>query len=76
VNLAALDLNLLVILDALLAEATVGAGGEWMLVLRYSDIDSAKKAGKSDTGEISKTFMTMIDTSTMSASFHEIVSEG
>lgn len=57
-------------------EATVGEGGEWMLVLRYRDVDSAKKAGKSDTSDISQKFMTMIDMKTMSASFYEIASEG
>ena len=57
-------------------EATVGEGGEWMLVLRYRDVDSAKKAGKSDTSDISQKFMTMIDMKTMSASFYEVASEG
>ena len=57
-------------------EATVGDGGEWMLVLRYRDVESAKKAGKSDTSEISQKFMTMIDMKSMSASFYEIASEG
>lgn len=57
-------------------EATVGEGGEWMLVLRYRDIDAAKKAGKSDTSDISQKFMTMIDMTTMSASFYEVASEG
>ncbi len=57
-------------------EATVGEGGEWMLVLRYRDIESARKAGRSDTGDVSKKFMSMIDMTTMSSSFYEIVSEG
>lgn len=57
-------------------EATVGEGGEWTLVLRYRDVDAAKRAGKSDTSDISRRFLTMIDMKTMSASFHEIVSEG
>jgi hypothetical protein len=57
-------------------EATVGEGGEWVLVLRYRDVESARKAGKSDTSEVSQKFMTMIDMKTMSASFYEIASDG
>ncbi len=56
-------------------EATT-ADGEWLLVLRYTDLESAHKAGRSDTGEISKQFMSFIDMSTMSASFYDLVSEG
>lgn len=56
-------------------EATVSEDGEWVLVLRYTDLESAHKAGKSDTSDISRTFMTMINMSTMSASFYTIVSE-
>ena len=56
-------------------EATIGADGEWMLVLRYSDADHAKQAGRSDTSEISQGFMKMIDMSSMSANFFEIVSQ-
>ncbi len=56
-------------------EATRAADGEWVLVLRYADLESAQKAGKSDTSDISQSFMKMIDMKTMSASFSEIVSE-
>jgi hypothetical protein len=56
-------------------EATRAADGEWVLVLRYADLESAQKAGKSDTSDISQTFMKMIDMKTMSSSFSEIVSE-
>ncbi|MFO0644101.1 MAG: hypothetical protein U0183_33045 [Polyangiaceae bacterium] len=56
-------------------EATRAADGEWLLVLRYSDLDSAHKAGKSDTSDLSQSFMKMIDMKTMSASFSEILSE-
>ncbi|MEP7120957.1 MAG: hypothetical protein ABJE95_08615 [Byssovorax sp.] len=56
-------------------EATRSAEGEWILVLRYTDVDAAKKAGRSDTSDISQTFMKMIDMTTMSATFSEIVSE-
>ena len=57
-------------------EGTVGADGEWVLVLRYRDVESARKAGRSDTSDLSKAFMAMIDMTTLSASFYEIVSEG
>ena len=56
-------------------EATRTADGEWVLVLRYLDLDSAHRAGKSDTSDISQSFMKMIDMKTMSASFSEVVSE-
>ncbi len=56
-------------------EATVGPDGEWMLVLRYADIEQAKKAGRSDTGETAQSFMKMIDMNSMSATFTEIVSQ-
>ena len=42
-------------------------------MLRYSDADHAKQAGRSDTSEISQGFMKMIDMSSMSANFFEIV---
>ncbi|MDZ4762907.1 MAG: hypothetical protein SGI73_00050 [Chloroflexota bacterium] len=56
-------------------EATLSTDGEWVLVLRYTDMDSAHKAGRSDTSEIAQQFMKSINMSTMSASFHEIMSE-
>lgn len=56
-------------------EATVGQDGEWLLVLRYTDMESAHKAGRSDTSDLSQKFMSFIDMSTMSASFYDIVSE-
>lgn len=56
-------------------EASVGPDGEWVLVLRYADIEQAKKAGRSDTSETALSFMKMIDMSSMSASFTEIVSQ-
>lgn len=56
-------------------EATVSDDGEWLLVLRYTDMESAHKAGRSDTGDISRQFMQMINMNSMSASFHTIVSE-
>jgi len=56
-------------------EATRSAEGEWILVLRYADVEAAKKAGRSDTSEVAQAFMKMIDRTTMSAVFSEIVSE-
>jgi hypothetical protein len=56
-------------------EATVAPDGTWLLVLRYADVESAHKAGRSDTSDISQKFMGLIDMTTMSASFYEIVSE-
>jgi hypothetical protein len=56
-------------------EATVSEDGEWLLVLRYTDLETAHKAGRSDTSDISQAFMAMIDMSTLSASFSTIVSE-
>lgn len=57
-------------------EATCSADGEWLLVLRYTDMESAHNAGKSDTSDISQKFMSFIDMSSMSASFYDLVSEG
>ena len=56
-------------------EASVSPDGEWVLVLRYADVEHAKKAGQSDTSETAQSFMKMIDMSSMSASFTKIVSE-
>jgi len=56
-------------------EATRGADGEWMLVLRYASDEAARRAGRSDTTEVSLAFMKLIDMTTMSAAFFEVVSE-
>jgi hypothetical protein len=56
-------------------EATRAADGEWILVLRYADLESAKKAGRSDTSDVSKKFMAMIDMKTLAAGFSEVVSQ-
>lgn len=56
-------------------EATVAPDGTWLLVLRYVDSDSAHAAGKADTSDIARQFMSHIDMSTMSAAFYDIVSE-
>ena len=57
-------------------EASRGADGEWLLVLRYTDIEAARNAGRSDTSDVSQKFMSFINMGTMSASFYDIVSEG
>ncbi len=57
-------------------EATHSEDGEWLLVLRYADMESAHKAGRSDTSDISQKFMSYINMNTMSAAFYDLVSEG
>lgn len=56
-------------------EATVGDNGEWLLVLRYKDAESAHGAMRADTSDLSQKFISLINPSTMSASFYEVVSE-
>lgn len=56
-------------------EATVGTDGEYLLVLRYQDMESAHKAGRSDTSDVAKQFMSFINMATLSASFNTIISE-
>jgi len=56
-------------------EATHSSEGDWVLVLRYTDMETAHAAGRSDTSDVSQKFMSFIDMSTMSASFYDIVSE-
>lgn len=56
-------------------EAAVTDDGEWVLVLRYATMELAV-APPADHGlEVANLFMQMIDMSTMSASFHTVVSE-
>ncbi len=56
-------------------EATRAADGEWLLVLRYTDVEAATKAGRNDHSEVSQALMSSIDMGTLSAGFYEIVSE-
>lgn len=56
-------------------EAAVDAEGNWTLVLRYSDMDSATRPPADHGMEVAGAFMKMIDMSTMSVSFQTIVSE-
>lgn len=56
-------------------EATRNEDGNWVLVLRYSDMDQAVGGPARDTSPIALEFMSKIDMSSMSASFHPIESE-
>jgi len=56
-------------------EATRSADGDWVLVLRYADEETAHRAGRADTSDVARAFMQMINMSTMSASFFDLVSE-
>ena len=56
-------------------EATRTDDGEWILVLRYRDAESAARAMVSDTSEISGRLMSLIDMTSLSVSRSEIVSE-
>ena len=56
-------------------EATRTADGEWVLVLRYVDMDTATAPPADHGMEIAGAFMSMIDMSTMSAEFLTVVSE-
>jgi uncharacterized protein YfdQ (DUF2303 family) len=56
-------------------EATCGEDGEWLLVLRYTDQEAAADANANDTSDVSQQLMSAIDMSTLSVSFHPVVSE-
>ena len=56
-------------------EATRTEDGEWVLVLRYRDAESAARAMGADTSEVSGRLMSMIDMGTMSLTRTAIVSE-
>ena len=56
-------------------EATRSEHGDWVLVLRYSDMDHATGGAARDTSPVAMEFMSRIDMSSMSASFHPVVSE-
>jgi hypothetical protein len=56
-------------------EATRTGDGEWVLVLRYVDAQSAERAMGSDTSDVSGRLMSMIDMATLSVSRSEVVSE-
>ena len=56
-------------------EATRTDDGEWVLVLRYGDGESAARAMGSDTSEVSGRLMSLIDMATLSVSRSGVVSE-
>jgi hypothetical protein len=56
-------------------EATTTEDGEWVLVLRYRDADSATRAMGADTSDVSGKLMSMIDMATMSMTRATVVSE-
>ncbi len=57
-------------------EATRSEDGEWLLVLRYRDMESATAGPRQDAGnEVAGAFMSMIEPSSMSVSRHLVVSE-
>ena len=57
-------------------EAAKGADGEWLLVLRYRDMESAKRGPQLDRGmEVAGAFISMIDMPTMSSTHHTVMSE-
>ena len=55
-------------------EATLNDDGEWLLLLRYSSMEEATAGPSRDTSPVAMEFMSKIDMSSMSASFHPIVS--
>ena len=56
-------------------EATRAPDGEWVLVLRYTDVETATNAGKNDTSDTSRALMSFINMATLSAGFYGIISE-
>ena len=56
-------------------EASRAEDGTLLLILRYTDMDSAARAMGSDTSDVSQQLMSMIDTSSLQVGHYEIVSE-
>ena len=56
-------------------EATHSPEGEWLLVLRYADMESASRAMQSDSSEVSRALISFIDMGSMNFGRYEIVSE-
>lgn len=56
-------------------EATRTEDGDWLLVLRYTDMGHAAGGAARDTSPVALEFMSKIDMTTMSASFHPVVPE-
>ena len=56
-------------------EACVTDDGEWVLVLRYANMELATARPADHGMEVAGSFMQMIDMSTMSATFQTVMSE-
>lgn len=57
-------------------EATRSEDGEWVLVLRYQDMESATAGPRRDAGDaVAGAFMSMIEPSSMSVSRHPVISD-
>jgi hypothetical protein len=56
-------------------EATRSAEGEWVVVMRWTDLESAKAPAPPATTELTRSFMSMIDMSTLSIGFYALKSE-
>jgi hypothetical protein len=56
-------------------EATRTADGEWVLVLRYADMQAATAPPADHSMEVAGALFKMIDMSTMSSEFLSVVSE-
>jgi hypothetical protein len=56
-------------------EASRTEDGEWVLVLRYADMTHAAGGAARDTSPVAQEFMSKIDLTSMSASFHPVMSE-
>jgi hypothetical protein len=54
-------------------EATRTEDGDWVLVLRYADMDHATGGAARDTSPVALEFMSKIDMNSMSATFHPVV---
>jgi hypothetical protein len=53
-------------------EATRSAEGDWLVVMRWIDGDSARKPPPPEVAEASKGVMSMVEMSTLSSSFYEV----
>ncbi len=55
-------------------ESTKGKDGEFMIVLRYKDMESASRGPKADANnEVAAKFMSMLDKSSLSSAHYEVV---
>jgi hypothetical protein len=56
-------------------EASRSADGEWAVIMRWTDVESARKPLQGEAAELSKSFMSMVDMSTLSIGFYALQSE-